>query len=236
MKQRIWELDALRGLCVLGMVIVHAVYDAVMLYRFVDWQYPQWFRFVQSWGGVLFLLISGICVTLGRNHVKRGALVLGCGLVITAATFLLYLVNFFSVYGIIWFGVLHCLGCCMLLWGFVKKYSAGSLFILGAVWVFIGFWMETIRVDTLLFIPLGLYPDGFFSSDYFPLVRNFGFFLIGSGIGKTVYKEKKSLFPRVDAGRQPVKFLILCGKLSLPIYMLHQVVLAGICELIKLVL
>ena len=27
MRKRIWELDALRGLCILGMVLVHLVYD-----------------------------------------------------------------------------------------------------------------------------------------------------------------------------------------------------------------
>ena len=35
-KQRIWELDALRGICVLGMVAVHFVYDLVELYALVD--------------------------------------------------------------------------------------------------------------------------------------------------------------------------------------------------------
>jgi hypothetical protein len=48
MKQtRIWELDALRGLCILGMVAVHLVFDL---------QIPtgKAFAFVQNWGGVLF--------------------------------------------------------------------------------------------------------------------------------------------------------------------------------------
>ena len=36
--KRIWELDAFRGLCVLGMVIVHLVFDVVYLYRLVDWE------------------------------------------------------------------------------------------------------------------------------------------------------------------------------------------------------
>ena len=31
MKKRIWELDAARGICILGMIVVHAVYDMVEL-------------------------------------------------------------------------------------------------------------------------------------------------------------------------------------------------------------
>jgi len=86
MKRRIWELDALRGLCVLGMVLVHLVYDMVELYGLVAWEYPQWFVLIKEWGGILFLLISGICVTLGSHCIKRGLLVFVCGLVCTAVT------------------------------------------------------------------------------------------------------------------------------------------------------
>ena len=38
MKKRIWELDAFRGICILGVVFVHFVYDLVELYRIVDWE------------------------------------------------------------------------------------------------------------------------------------------------------------------------------------------------------
>ena len=86
MKKRIWELDAFRGICVLGMLIVHFVYDLTELYRLVSWQPGDAFAWVQRWGGVLFLLLSGICVTLGRRSVRRGLIVFGCGLVCTAGT------------------------------------------------------------------------------------------------------------------------------------------------------
>ena len=67
MKKRVWELDAFRGLCVLGMVIVHVVFDLIELYALVDWEYPKWFLFVMQWGGLLFILISGICASSLRS-------------------------------------------------------------------------------------------------------------------------------------------------------------------------
>ena len=90
MKKRIWELDALRGFCSVGVIIVHFVYDLTVLYRLVDWTPPEAFRFVQRWGGVLFLLISGICVTLGSRCIKRGLIVFFCGLGISAVTYGMY--------------------------------------------------------------------------------------------------------------------------------------------------
>ena len=75
MSKRIWELDAARGLCILGMVLVHLVYDIRELYNLADFAYPAIFSFVMHWGSVLFLLISGICVTLGHHPVMRGLVV-----------------------------------------------------------------------------------------------------------------------------------------------------------------
>ena len=94
MKKRIWELDAFRGLCVLGMVIVHLSFDVVYLYRLVDWVFPPWLEFLSHWGGVLFLMLSGICVTLGRHSLRRGLIVFSSGMVITAVTVAMYLFRF----------------------------------------------------------------------------------------------------------------------------------------------
>ena len=41
MKKRIWELDAARGLALIGMVLIHLHYDVVELYGLWDWN-PGW--------------------------------------------------------------------------------------------------------------------------------------------------------------------------------------------------
>ena len=93
MKKRIWELDAFRGICVLGMVLVHLVYDLVDLYHLIPWKYPDFFLFVKDWGGVTFLMISGISATLGSHSVRRGLMVLACSLVVSGATVVMYLMG-----------------------------------------------------------------------------------------------------------------------------------------------
>ena len=53
-------------------------------------------------------------------------------------------------------------------------------------------------------------------------------FLIGAALGKTLYRRKASLLPRVSA-RNPVRrALCLIGRHSLELYLLHQPILAAL--------
>ena len=199
MKKRIWELDALRGLFILGVVVVHFVYDLVELYQLVQWDYPPVFAFVMNWGGVLFFLISGISVTLGSRCIRRGLLVIGGGLIISAVTYGMYRFGFAGKGIIIYFGVLHCLGICMLLWPIFKRLPHWALALSGIALILLGFYLRSLpRVDSYWLMPLGIPWESFASSDYFPLLPYFGFFLTGSAMGKSVYRKKETLLPQVN--------------------------------------
>ncbi len=233
MKQRIWELDAFRGLCILGVVIVHFVYDLTDLFGIIQWDYPDWFSFIKDWGGTLFFILSGICVTLGSRSVRRGLIVIGGGMLCTAATFIMYQAGFgWDI--MIWFGVLHCLGSCMLLWPLFKKCPGWLLAILGAGLIWLGFYVKTVTVTSIWLIPLGFHYRGFASSDYFPLILYLGFFLLGAALGRTVYRNKQSLLPKISSQNILVRPLCFCGRHSLWIYLLHQPLGAGICYLLSM--
>lgn len=228
--ERIWELDALRGICILGMLVVHLLFDLGYMYGLIQLQGNDIFYFVSQWGGVLFLLISGICVTLGSHPIKRGLIVFGAGMLITLITLTLYKLQLFDKSIIIYFGVLHCLGICMLLWPLLKKLPAWLILILGLFVTVCGLYVyENVLVQTKNLIWLGFMYPGFQSSDYFPLLPNAGFFIIGIFLGLTVYKNKKTLFPRVNP--RWFGFLTWCGQKSLFIYLLHQPLIAGGIEL-----
>ena len=203
---------------------------------------------VKNYGGILFFLISGISVTLGSHSVRRGLIVVGGGLIVSAVTYGMYRFGFDDQSLMIYFGVLHCLGVCMLMWPLYKHAPWWGLLIFGGILVVLGFYIRDLQgtgqlyIDNNYLAPLGLHRWDFFTSDYFPLLPNFGFFLIGSALGKSVYRKKETLLPILDCPhflirflvRPVVRFLSFCGRHSLWIYLLHQPLLNGICYLIIL--
>lgn len=237
MKKRIWELDALRGLCILGMIAVHFFFDLIHLYQLVDWEYPPLLSFLLDWGGVAFLLISGICVTLGSRSTRRGIIVFGCGMLCTAVTWGMYKLGLAGNGLVIWFGVLHCLGICMLLWSLCKKLPAWALAVLGIAIAAAGLYtLNNVLVDFPWLVPLGIRYPQFASGDYFPLMPNLGYFLLGAALGKTLYRKKETLLPGVNAANPILRFLQGCGRHSLWIYLLHQPVLTAVFTVITALL
>ena len=225
MSKRIWELDALRGLALLGMMGIHFVYDLVDLFGVWNWQQPAWYLFFKNNYGAVFFLISGISVTLGRCPVKRGAQVFLCGFLCTGVTLGMYLLGFAGKGIIIYMGVLQCLGLCMMLWPLFRRCPDRALVALGLAMMIAGWYLRTQAFPFWLLTPLGFAPYGFTSSDYFPLLPNFGYFLLGAVVGKRAYAGRKSLFPRETP---PLGLFRWLGRHSLMIYLLHQPVLAAI--------
>ena len=234
MKNRIWELDAFRGLCIWGMVFVHLVFDLTFLTDLVQWDYPDWFVLLQDWGGVLFLLLSGTSITLGHHHIRRGLVVFGCGMLITLVTFVMSRLNMLNSAFIIRFGVLQCLGSCMLLWSIFRRLPKWALSAIGVALVIVGLYFSTLRVETNWLYPIGLITPAFSSGDYFPLLPHFGFFLIGAAAGRIFYAQKKTLFPWVNEKSILLRPLIFLGRHSLWVYLLHQPILNGLCLLLSM--
>ena len=227
MKGRIWELDVARGIFIIGMVIVHLCYDLTGAYHIPALENSRLYRFFLDWGAVLFLLLSGICATLGSRNIRRGLTVFGGGMLCSLATFLLYRLGFAHKSILIYFGILHCLGICMLLSAFSKKLAGWLLLLTGAALAVFGLWLQTQSLPgSWLTMPLGLPPASFTSSDYFPLLPNFGFFLIGSGLGKYLYPRKTTRFPKANPHDPLIAGLAFIGRHTLLIYLLHQPVIA----------
>ncbi len=222
MKRRIWELDALRGLALLGMIGIHLIYDLVDLFGVWHWQMPAWYLLFKNNYGAIFLLISGISATLGSHPVKRGLQVFLCGFLCTAATVGMFLLGAAGKDIIIYIGVLQCLGLCMMLWPLFRRLPQWGLVGLGLLMAAAGLYLRTKAFPFPWLMPLGFAPYGFASSDYFPLLPNLGYFLLGAALGKKVYGDKQSRFL---TARFP--FLQWCGRNSLLIYLLHQPILAA---------
>ena len=122
----------------------------------------------------------------------------------------------------------------MIAWWVFKRLPNWVLAALGLCMVAAGFYLDTVvLLDQPLLMPLGFIYPGFESADYFPLLPNLGFFLLGAVLGRTVYRKKETLLPYVSEKNILRRSLCFVGKQSLWIYLLHQPVLAGICMLLQ---
>ena len=235
MKKRIWELDMLRGILMILIMLFHLWYDLVYLYGLAALDTPVkyfFFRLGNDCGGIPFLLISGLCATIGSHPVKRGLQVLGGGLIISLVTAGMYFLHFAEKNIIIYFGVLHCIGVCMLLWPSFKKLPCSALTVLGILMIAAGMYLRKNGwVDFPWLFFLGLKPFDFVSADYFPLLPNMGYFLIGAAAGRKFYSSRQTLLPQVNADHFLIRPFCFIGRNSLIFYLLHQPILAGAISL-----
>lgn len=232
-KPRIWELDALRGVCILCVIVVHFLFD-LSFFGGLDLTLPAWYVFLQEYGGAIFVVLSGVCVTLGSKSVRRGLIVFACGMLITAVTYGMYRLGMSGADVVVKFGVLHLLGVCMLVYPAFKKLPPAAPALLGLAIAITGYAIRSVIVPQRWLFPLGLTYEGFTSSDYFPLFPQLGYFLIGAAIGKTAYREKKTLLPGSFQKTPVARFFCWCGRQSLFIYLLHQPIVYGLLEFVLL--
>ena len=98
---RIFFLDEIRALALIGMIIYHAAYDLYAIFGLdFDFYSPGWDT-LQMCVCCTFIIIAGSSARLTRNALKHGLVVLGCGMLMTLGTY------FFMPSQVIWFGVLN---------------------------------------------------------------------------------------------------------------------------------
>ena len=237
--QRLHLLDAFRGFLMLNMIAYHGMWNLVYLFgREAGWYAgtPKylWQQFI-CWS---FILLSGFCWSFSRNHLKRGALVFGGGAIVSLVTCLL------MPESRILFGVLTCIGSCMILMIPLEKLLKKVPTVPGLVFSFCLFFLlrncpkgnlgfEGIE---LLALPAGLYRNnltaylgfpqpGFFSTDYFSILP--WIFLFAAGYFLHRVLEDRKLNDRLFA-RGQVPVLNWIGRHSLIVYLLHQPILYGL--------
>lgn len=246
--KRILILDEIRGFAIICMVFHHMFYDVGFILGF-EWG-NRIFDFLcvfQPLFWAVFILTSGICSRMSRNVIKRGLFLLAAGAVITLVTAVLMpMINISGAE--IYFGILSCLGCSMVITGtampLIKKINEK---VGMAVCAFLFFATYSISDKILLFgllklpdilyssnllFPLGIIGKTFQSADYFPIFPWVFMFLFGAFFGKYAVEEKFPAF----AYKSHASLFRKAGKNSIWIYLAHQPVLYGIMYFIKIFL
>lgn len=231
-RRHTW-LDALRGLTLLHMIAYHASWDVVYLLG-VDW---PWFSGSGAylWQQSIcrtFIMLSGFCWCFSRHWLRHGVKVFAAGLLITAATLIAMPDN------VVWWGVLTFLGAAGMLAGVLQPLLRKIPPLVGLICALVLFSLtKHVGWGTLagMVLPQWLYRGGhlgaflgfpapdFFSTDYFPLLPWFFWFLAGYFL----FFLWKPHAEKLSLGNRPVPVLGWLGRHSLPIYLVHQPVIYG---------
>lgn len=242
---RVYLLDEIRGFAILCMVIYHFTYD--LLY-FFDLSFPffhsSFLNFIRDIFAGGFIFISGIACRFSKNNLRRGIYCFLFGMIMTVGSLLF--VPDLPIY----FGILHLLGCCMILFGllnsFLDKFYYIILFVIFSLFFFatyhlpigqIGFpflgWFSLPQqwYSSPYLFWLGFPSADFYSADYFPLLPWLFLFLAGSCLGIPIRDRK---FPNWFYP-QHSKILSTIGRHTIWIYLAHQPIIFGILYLLKVI-
>ena len=175
--KRIFEIDLLRGLLIIMMVVDHLAYDfgqlapsfflvsdaPQALRDLIEWCYNYWyeawrinFRYAVI---ALFFILSGLSTYLSRNSIKRGMVVLGFGAIISIFSYFLSITLKTDLF--IFFGIISCLGLAMITYSLFRtliiKMTKSKTFwlwtslFLAILFTGVGYWMRlevaTVPVD-----------------------------------------------------------------------------------------
>lgn len=230
--QRLWEVDFLRGIAILMMVMYHLIYDLYYLGGYKIDVYHGVPLLLARTTATLFLLLVGISLVLSiskarrtltrpdsqfSKYLRRGLRIFSLGLLLTLVTWLA------APQGTIIFGILHCIGVSIILAYPFYPLRAGWHLVIGVGIILLGLYLQRQTFTFPWLVWLGFVPKGFFSFDYFPLLPWFGLVQLGLFLGKILYKDgvRRRSLPDLS-GFLPVSALRFLGRHSLVIYVLHQ--------------
>lgn len=244
---RAFELDFLRGLSIIMMILHHFIYDLRYVFELDVFAFQDSYIFIywiRAFFVFIFLFVSGICCSFSRNNLKRS---IKMGLVALLFSVVFYIVSKITDSEMfIIFNVLHLLALGTLLYSilsyFENKYSFKSgnivLIFIGIVFLWLSYplsYLDSYNIPALIpFHEKFAFNIGM--ADYMPLVPWFGLFIFGALFGRLYYSDKKSIFPSCPKGIRiisiPFEFV---GRYALYFYLFHQVVVLGILYLLKFV-
>ena len=259
-SNRIWELDFLRGVCVLLMIFDHTMYDVGFFFgelwksvgnenlsHLVDLAKDYYSsselrltaQHIVVW---IFALLCGISCSFSRNNLKRGIQATIIAMIITIVTFFMD--------DTIKFGILHMFAFSIILWWIIdtlcmhnKMFTAGICLFLGVMIIMLNEGLMTtyaanktaFAVDNKYYF-IGEFMLGksksFSSADYYPIFPTTGYMLVGAALAIFLYPKKKSLLPWLGKydWYKPFSFW---GKIAIWVYALHQVAVVVVLAIVS---
>ncbi len=234
---RFIEIDSIRGVAIILMVIYHIIYNLSFLgiSNNIDPHSIVSLAVGRS-AAILFIFVAGVSLSLshsryikmnGRSpgpgkYINRGSRIFVYGLMITLVTYLML------DKGTVIFGILHLIGLSVILaYPFLGR-GKQNIYI-GIMMIASGIYMMGLSFGTGWLLWLGLRPVGIFMLDYFPIFPWFGLVRLGMYAGERHYGgyERRFWIPDISQSNVARKLSYL-GRHSLLIYLVHQPIIIAV--------
>lgn len=239
-RTRIWELDFIRGICIVLLIL-----DSIMYY-FYDYIYfdeipniaPDsfiklfsnfctWFicysftrNMIRIMVLFLFFTVSGISSMLSKHNLKRAAILFAYSFFMVMIDINVSKVTYYHVLPN--YGVFFAYGFSIILISMIKNFNEKILFIISII-LMIG------CIVLFIFVPdISASPFRWFdlseklgiTRDHYVLWPIIGVTIFGSIVGKLFYTRRKSMWS--NSFMKNEKFFTFCGKHSLLIYIIGE--------------
>ncbi|MHB1453689.1 MAG: heparan-alpha-glucosaminide N-acetyltransferase domain-containing protein [Saccharofermentanales bacterium] len=245
MKNRVFELDFLRGLAIIMMILHHLIYDLryIMELDIFAWQESYVFEYwIRAPFVFIFLIVSGISCTFSRSNWKRSMKMAAVAIAFSIVFYIVSIVSETQMY--VFFNIIHVLAVGTILYSFLdyleKKKIIRDITLPLLAMVILFMWLEyPLSKIQAVFLPVLLplheqFASGVGMADYMPLVPWIGLFFAGAIIGRLFYSQHKTLLPdapeAVRSISAPFEFV---GRNSLLFYIFHQPVLLLVLFLLR---
>jgi uncharacterized membrane protein len=245
---RYWEIDVLRAVAIVNMVIYHLAYDLRFLgYTQTSVTAGTW-QVYQRMIATTFITLAGIALAISygrasrraggwdlyKTYLARGLKLIGWGMVISLVT------GVYMEQWVVIIGILHLIGAATILSiPFLAFRPADTrlhiaLYLgIGVALIVLGSYLNRVPVTHPWLLIFGLRPPALFQFDYFPLLPWFGVSLLGVLAGQVLYPGGVRRFELPAWGEQAsIKQVGWLGRHSLAVYLIHQPILFGVFFLI----
>ena len=251
-KNRVWEVDFLRGLMILFVVWDHTLNDIRVdaggdyktalfraLYDFSCNYSASTLRAVcQPIIVIIFIFTAGLSCSFSKNNFNRALKLMAVSLLMTLGGFVVSII--LKRHMIIYFNVIHCIALSVFLWSVIdwcwnkcsknwqKNVFGVAMTAVLLTALVVGYcaksqpWTSDNSHWYFLAQHSGEDYSHFTSMDYRTFFPDFAWFLIGAFLGRILYREKKTLFPSVNP--KYVSPVTFIGRKTLIIYFVSKIV------------
>jgi len=241
--QRFEEIDILRGVALILMLIYHFLFDLTYLELVNISLDTTFWKLIARSSLIIFLLLVGIGISLKaqketlyrKNKVNLFKTFFSKGIIIFALALLISITTKLITGDLyVRFGVLHLIAVSLIIFFPLRHFKKINLLI-SSIIIILSLLSSSITVQTSFFLSLGLTPVNFVSVDYVPFFPWSAVILIGIFLGNILYKNHSRQFSLFKiCSHSLVKKLSCNGRQSLVIYLVHQPIIIVVLMIFKL--